>query len=75
MKLKCINLIDTYKDVFTKGAIYEASEPRGGFCEVEGKRKRKCGNNWLAVSSLGNMVVLGVASFMIVPEEIDNAEV
>jgi len=69
LKLKCVNLISDYKDVFTKNEVYEASEPRNGFCEVSGNRKRKDGLDWLAVASLGHYVVLGVAKFEIVKED------
>lgn len=71
MKLKCVNLISDYKNVFTKNEVYAASEPRNGFCEVIGARKRKDGLDWLAVSSVGHYVVLGVAKFEIVKEVSD----
>lgn len=31
MILKCVGIIDTFKDVFDKGASYEASEMKNGF--------------------------------------------
>lgn len=74
MKLKCVNLISDYKDVFTKGDIYEGTEPRNGFSEVKGNRTKKDGLDWLAVSSLGHYVVLGVAKFEIVKEDTDGRD-
>ncbi|BDU12065.1 hypothetical protein [Escherichia phage phiWec190] len=69
MKLKCVGLIDTFKDVFDKGASYEASELKNGFCDVHGKRLKKNGEPWLGVMSCGHIVVNGVAKFEIVKEE------
>lgn len=69
MKLKCIGLIDTFKDVFTKNEVYMASELSNGFCDVTGNRPKKDGQPWLAVLSLGYIVVLGVAKFEILKEE------
>ena len=69
MKLKCVGLIDTFKDVFDKGASYEASELKTGFCDVHGKSLKKNGEPWLGVMSCGHIVVNGVAKFEIVKEE------
>ena len=69
MKLKCVNLISDYKNVFTKNEVYTASEPRNGYVEVKGARQRKDGLDWLAVASLGHYVVLGVAKFEIVEDK------
>lgn len=69
MKLKCVGLIDTFKDAFEKGALYETSEMKNGFCDVFGKRLKKNGEPWLGVMSCGHIVVNGVAKFEIVKEE------
>lgn len=41
MKLLCVGLISDFKDVFEKGASYEASELQNGFCDVYGKRLKR----------------------------------
>lgn len=74
MKLKCRGIIGDYKDAFRKGNFYEASELRSDVCDVYGDRLKRNGTPWTGVLSLGNIVVLGVASFEIVPEESDDPE-
>lgn len=69
MRLKCRGIISDYKDVFQKGNLYDASELRNDTCDVFGDRLKKNGTPWTGVLSLGNIVVLGVASFEILPEE------
>lgn len=69
MILKCVGIIDTFKDVFDKGASYEASEMKNGFCDVFGKRLKKNGDPWLGVISCGHIIVNGVAKFEIIKEE------
>lgn len=72
MRLKCTGLISDYKDVFSKGALYEASTMKNGFCDVHGGRTKRNGTPWTGVLSLGKIVVLGVAKFEIVTEEGDD---
>lgn len=68
MKLKCVNVISDYNKVFPKGEVYEASELKQGFCDVQGYRPKRNGSCWTGVLSLGHVVVLGVAKFEIVAE-------
>lgn len=72
MKLRCLGVIDTYKDVFTKEASYEASELTNGFCDVYGNRLKRDGTPWLGLVSLGYIVVSGVGKFEIITEESDD---
>lgn len=75
MRLKCRGIISDYKDVFTKGEIYTGSKIKDGICEVYGGgRPKRDGTPWCGVLSLGNIVVLGVASFIILPEEDEDVE-
>lgn len=69
MKIKCVNVISDFKDAFVKGETYEASELKGGYCDVYGSRTKKDGTPWLGVQSLGHIVVLGVAKFTILSEK------
>lgn len=73
MRLKCLGLISDYKDAFQKGGLYDASELRNDTCDVFGDRPKRNGTPWTGVLSLGNIVVLGVASFEILPEESDDS--
>ncbi|UZZ64370.1 hypothetical protein A54_130 [Septuagintavirus sv54] len=66
MKLKCLNVIADFKDVFPKGELFDATEMRNDFCDVTGKRPKRNGTPWTGVQSLGHVVVLGVAKFEIV---------
>lgn len=68
MRLKCVNVIADFKDVFPKGSVVQASEMKAGFCDVEGSRLKRNGTPWTGVLSLGHIVVLGVAKFEILPE-------
>lgn len=69
MKLKALSVMSDFKDVFTKGEIYEASEMKNDLCDVFGNRLKKNGTPWTGVLSLGRIVVLGVAKFEILPKE------
>lgn len=66
MQLRCLGVISDFKDVFEKGALYEASELKNDFCDVIGNRLKKDGQPWLGVFSLGHIVVNGIAKFEIV---------
>lgn len=68
MKLKTLSVMSDFKDVFTKGEIYEASEMKNDLCDVFGNRLKKNGTPWTGVLSLGRVVVLGVAKFEILPK-------
>lgn len=70
MKLKCVNVISDFSKVFPKGQVVTASELKNGFCDVEGTRPKRDGSPWTGVLSLGHVVVLGVAKFEILPEEV-----
>lgn len=69
MKLKALSVMSDFKDVFTKGEIYEASDMKNDLCDVFGNRLKKNGTPWTGVLSLGRIVVLGVAKFEILPKE------
>lgn len=69
MEIKCVNVIKDFTDVFQKGKVYEATEMKNDFCDITGDRTKKNGTAWTGVSSLGHVVVLGVAKFEIVGAE------
>lgn len=70
MRLKCVGVITDFNKVFQKGSTYTATELKNGFCDVEGIRLKRNGTPWAGVLSLGHIVVLGVAKFEILPEEV-----
>ena len=69
MRLKCVNVISDYKDIFPKGDFFEASEMKNGFCDVHGNRTKRNGTPWTGILSLGFIVVPGLAKFEILPNE------
>lgn len=68
MKLKCLNVIKDFGDVFVKGSAYESTDFKNDFCLIKGRRAMKLNDTWQGVRSLGGVVVLGVASFEIIEE-------
>lgn len=69
MQLKCLSVIDTFKDVFVKGDVYEATPIKNELCDVTCLRNKRNGTTWTGVLSLGLVVVLGVAKFEIIKDE------
>lgn len=68
MKLKCINVIKDFADVFVKGSTYESTEFKNDFCLIKGRRPMRLNDTWQGLRSLGNVIVPGVASFEIIEE-------
>lgn len=68
MKLLCKNVIKDFQDVFVTGSTYDSTEFKNEFCLIKGRRPMRLNDTWQGVRSLGNVIILGVASFEIIKE-------